>query len=402
MRTSQKSRILSASQKLYRILLYAYPAEHRHQYGPLMAQLFNDLCRDAYQRSGLPALASLWMRTLRDLLTTATSEHVDALRKGFLPQMQNRPLIPVSWPKVGLAILPGLLVIGIRSGFLADTLGVRAGRVLMPGGLLALCALLVAIGLVLERKLAVWSFPALGILFFGVWWFGVWWLALPVTAFCVYQAHKRRNPRSPRPNNILVSLLGLVLAVDFFLLVLSDHNPDKLTAVFAGLSSFLLWISLLPVAAGLPLAQREGLLAGLFVVAAQFMPFSDIFDPSYAIGIWTSSQVLITAVEVIPALGSLVAVPIWVLRCRSTCGQIWGLLLSVFVTLVSSEAIYGAPRPYYADIWTIRAIGILQFVTASALAAVLYATNHHDGSPTPGQHTFAPCTTDPSATPFSR
>jgi hypothetical protein len=350
----------------------------------------------------LPALASLWMRTLRDLLTTATSEHVDALRKGFLPQMQNRPLIPVSWPKVGLAILPGLLVIGIRSGFLADTLGVRAGRVLMPGGLLALCALLVAIGLVLERKLAVWSFPALGILFFGVWWFGVWWLALPVTAFCVYQAHKRRNPRSPRPNNILVSLLGLVLAVDFFLLVLSDHNPDKLTAVFAGLSSFLLWISLLPVAAGLPLAQREGLLAGLFVVAAQFMPFSDIFDPSYAIGIWTSSQVLITAVEVIPALGSLVAVPIWVLRCRSTCGQIWGLLLSVFVTLVSSEAIYGAPRPYYADIWTIRAIGILQFVTASALAAVLYATNHHDGSPTPGQHTFAPCTTDPSATPFSR
>jgi hypothetical protein len=399
MQTSPRSKILSASQKLYRVLLYAYPAKHRHAYGPPMAQLFDDLCRDAHQRGGPAGLVSLWMRTLQDLLTTATSEHVDTLRKGVLPQMQNHPLTPVSWPKVGLAILPGLLVIGTRSGFLADVLDARVGQVLEPGGLLALCALLVAIGLLRERKLAVWSFPALGILFFGV-----WWLALPVTTFCVYQAHKRKFPRSPRLNKMIVSLLGLVFAVDFFLLVLNDYNSDRFFAVSAGLAAFSLWISLLllPVAAGLPLAQREGLLAGLFVVAAQFMPFTDIFDPSYALGIWTSNQALITAVEVIPALGFLVAVPIWVLRCRSTRGQVWGLLLPVFVTLVSSEAIYGAPRPHYAEIWTVRAIGVLQFVTASALAVVLYATKHHDGSPTASQHTLAPHATNPSATPFPR
>ena len=45
MQTSPRSRILSVSQKLYQISLFAYPAEYRREYGPLMAQLFRDLCR---------------------------------------------------------------------------------------------------------------------------------------------------------------------------------------------------------------------------------------------------------------------------------------------------------------------------------------------------------------------
>ena len=132
------------------------------------------------------------------------------------------------------------------------------------------------------------------------------------------------------------------------------------------------------------------------------MLVSELFDPSYALGIWTSNQVLMRAVDVIPALGFLVAVPLWVLRSHSTRRQIWGLLLPVFVALISSESISGTVRPYYAEIWTIRAISILQFATALALAAVLYATNRHDGSPTPSQHTLASRPTNPSATPFSR
>jgi hypothetical protein len=35
------------SEKIYRRLLRAYPKAHRAEYGPAMAQLFRDQCRDA-------------------------------------------------------------------------------------------------------------------------------------------------------------------------------------------------------------------------------------------------------------------------------------------------------------------------------------------------------------------
>ncbi len=382
MRTGSGSRVFSASPKLYQILLVAYPAEHRREYGPLMAQLFRDLCRDTYQRSGLLGLVGVWIPTLWDLVKTAASEHIDVLRKGSLPQMQNHPLIPVSWLRVGLAILPGLLVIGTRSGFFEDMLGRRISQVLEPNGLLVLCALLIVTGLVLGRKLVAWSFPALGILLFGV-----WWLVPPVAAFGVYQVYKQKGLRIPRSGKIILCLLGLVFAADFILSVLSDHNPEKLAAIVAGLSPLLLWIGLLllPIAIGLPLAQREGLLAGLFIVAAEFILFFEIFDPSYALGMWTSNQALIVAAEVVPAVGFLVVVPIWIMRSRSTHGRIWGLLLPVFAALIGTEAISGTVRPYYTGIWLTRAIGIAQFLATLALAVVLYVMNRQDGSPTPNQ-----------------
>ena len=104
-----------------------------------MAQLCRDLCRDAYHRSGLLGLVGVWIRTLWDLVKTAASEHADALKKkGSLPKMHNRPVVPVSWPRVGLAILPGLFIIGTRSGLFEDMFGRRVSQVLEPNGLLVL------------------------------------------------------------------------------------------------------------------------------------------------------------------------------------------------------------------------------------------------------------------------
>ena len=62
------------SDRLYRILLHAYPAEFRDEYGPELLQLFRDRRRDA----GTLATCAL---AFVDLLKTAPAEHLDILAR---------------------------------------------------------------------------------------------------------------------------------------------------------------------------------------------------------------------------------------------------------------------------------------------------------------------------------
>jgi nitrate/nitrite-specific signal transduction histidine kinase len=75
-------RILSIADRAYRALLYVYPAAHRRVFGPCMAQLFRDLCRDAVEQDGTFGLVELWIRTLLDLAYTALVEHLEG--KGWV------------------------------------------------------------------------------------------------------------------------------------------------------------------------------------------------------------------------------------------------------------------------------------------------------------------------------
>ena len=65
-------------QRAYCLLLHVYPEVHRRQYGPLMAQLFRDMCADAYRQGGTLGLIGLWGRTLVDTVRTAVPEHLYA------------------------------------------------------------------------------------------------------------------------------------------------------------------------------------------------------------------------------------------------------------------------------------------------------------------------------------
>jgi|GEM_PF-626992 len=66
------------SDKTYHRLLALYPAEHRREYGPAMAQLFRDQCRDAWRERRWSGLARLWLRVLPDLFKTSLLEHLTA------------------------------------------------------------------------------------------------------------------------------------------------------------------------------------------------------------------------------------------------------------------------------------------------------------------------------------
>lgn len=82
---------MRTSERIYRMLLHAYPSGYRRQYGPLMAQAFRDLAREAYRHPGVAHLVKLWMNTLTDVATTAAVEHVDVLLNRATPTQLPPP-----------------------------------------------------------------------------------------------------------------------------------------------------------------------------------------------------------------------------------------------------------------------------------------------------------------------
>ncbi len=312
----------------------------------------------------------------------------------------KRSFAPASWVKVGLAVLPGLYALALSSGLLRSVLSARTAQTLASSGLSAMCILLIVAGFIREHRIAVWSFPALGILLFpasGILVLGEWWgrlsfveeanpiwhpasfilfvLALTgIGTFAVYRVWRQHRTRIPRLALVLLGLVILAALADVAASAIADRSPDKWRAVLVVLPSIVLKAGMIlsPVAIGLLLARSNGLLAGLIVVAADFVLVDWILDPGYALGAWTANQTLLKAVYVLPVTFFLAVSPIWVLRSRSTRGRAWALLLPVFIGLIGTEIISGSVRPYYSDIWLTRAIGGAEFLIALALTAVAY------------------------------
>lgn len=69
---------MKVSERIYRILLKAYPARYRRTYEEQMAQLFGDQLRCT---GGAGALLALWLRTLADLLRTLPARHLERLHR---------------------------------------------------------------------------------------------------------------------------------------------------------------------------------------------------------------------------------------------------------------------------------------------------------------------------------
>jgi capsular polysaccharide biosynthesis protein len=85
------SRALVISQKVYGWLLRVYPKAHRQAYGPAMAQLFRDQCRDAWEEEQDWGMVKLWLRVLPDLVSTSIAERLAALheRKSMTDKLAN-------------------------------------------------------------------------------------------------------------------------------------------------------------------------------------------------------------------------------------------------------------------------------------------------------------------------
>lgn len=94
---------MSPAERLYRMLLYMYPAEHRRAYGQPMLQHARDLNRFA-RRKGRRQAALMNFRLLKDGIFNAAIEHLDVI--GLAVDRFK----PLPWLTVLLAVFPGLLL----------------------------------------------------------------------------------------------------------------------------------------------------------------------------------------------------------------------------------------------------------------------------------------------------
>ena len=66
---------VAQSVKVYQLLLNAYPARFKQEYGSQMVQVFQDCCIRALRRGGTNGMARLWAMTLLDIVQSVVSEH---------------------------------------------------------------------------------------------------------------------------------------------------------------------------------------------------------------------------------------------------------------------------------------------------------------------------------------
>jgi hypothetical protein len=403
MSDNHSNRVLSLSDATYQLLLLLYPAVHRRDYGPLMARAFHDLARDAHSQAGLCGLLVLWLRTLPDVAVSAAVEHWDALAASVSPKgTGRRSFLPKPWHQVGMAVLPGLFLVGLRGGLFQALWGAGVAHTLTHLGVALLSLLLVIGGVAHGRRFPAWTFPALGTLVYALPSAAAELLTPPgrstpapflnlLTAIfpfllaaiaLLFVVHGWQTLGVLRPMWRFAGCVALLLVVSEMLVaLLLDRGGHPLRAVLSVGPVALWWTAslLLPVVLGLLPARRTGLVAGLVVLAGEFWLVDELFDPSYALGMWTASQLTVTFVNLLPALFFLVLAPLLMLRARSTRMRLAGLLVPAFLGLVIGEAVSGSVRPYYADIWLTRAVGVVHFLAALVLAALIYHQVSPDG-----------------------
>ena len=394
-------RIVAICAKTYLLLLLLYPAGYRHEYGALMVQAFRDLARDAYAQARLRGLTILWGRVLKDLVVTVITEHVDG---GWLIRLRQQQMKPLAWWTVLLATLPGLAVLSTKLGAhyrhvclnlkldlaacthtqpVADRLGAVLPQTTSSQWfyVVPVCLFLVAGGLVLERRLAVWSLPALGVLL----------PTLPNVAVAALFDSRLGPP--PPSHTLLVNWLWPGLMWGIIIAIVAFRRTDlQLQGLAWGLLALIVLANptilllsgamlLLCMAVGLLLARRDGLLAGLLVVAGEFWIVDGIFDPSYGMLVWSYNYTAELIVPILPVLLFLISPPIWMMRAHSAWGRMEGLLLPPLIGLVGGEIIHsivvqGTPGTYSLGTWLVRGIWVTQYLVALTIFIWAQFGNH--------------------------
>ncbi|MCD6286684.1 MAG: hypothetical protein J7M39_12305, partial [Anaerolineae bacterium] len=269
----------------------------------------------------------------------------------------------------------------------------------------------VVASLILERELAVWSYPAVGYLLTGVWpWAfitlfpqptGPFWnlvipLLLPVgtlitLAFIGLQRLRRRE-KGHIPSIVWV-LVALILVVPTAMSTVQPtdqgvvFNRSALTlpqlAIHTPLALYMSAMMLAPIAIGLLGARRDGIAAVLIPMACHYSTFVGLVDPTYHLTFydyWQPSRTLHIAealVTYLPALSTFLIAPLWMLRARSTGHKTAAVLVPTIFVLVSSQILSAiglqyTGEAYTAATWVSSGLGVLEFFLPVVLAVILY------------------------------
>lgn len=67
--------------RIFRTLLWCFPAPFRHEYGTEMVRTFSQSLREARRQNGWRAAAAIWLRSISDVITTAPQEHYHVIKQ---------------------------------------------------------------------------------------------------------------------------------------------------------------------------------------------------------------------------------------------------------------------------------------------------------------------------------
>lgn len=261
MATSPLPTAVRLSDRLYRLLLVAYPPAFRRDYGWSMAQVFRDCCREAARRGGMRAIVALWLLTLRDLARTACVERVmEVLQMSGMQWIRWSGLAAILGGALWMVGLPGLgdklpgishagghIILAVSALFILFGLAgvyaryaARGGRASKTGlGLGLLGAALVTIGNGLEGLFTL----EIG---WGLFMVGLLTLLIGMMVFSVAALRQRLLPRWntwPFITSTLGLLVSFLASMIFNLNLDTTANADVLA--FAGMVGFGLgWMAL--------------------------------------------------------------------------------------------------------------------------------------------------------------
>lgn len=271
--------------------------------------------------------------------------------------MQYKSSISASWQQAILAILPGLFILGSKMEIWQRTFRLGSDAWLFNlSGVAIVCLLLCFLNYVLERRIAVWSYPALGIAL------QISLLAMTVTvtsllglfliillAIIAYRLHWI---------SFELGLLGFIAVGTLVTTWLLDNptlalNPsEKLLQsdnfFIQLLNSTLFLFTISGVFAGIVgyyFSRQSGVLASLISLGSSFIVLDLILDPDYALQIWLDDKLLLTFVSSLPSLGLLVITPILAMRFSSKV-RVVSLLLPTCIALGIVAMVDTQIRPY--------------------------------------------------------
>jgi hypothetical protein len=148
--------------RIYRWLLKLYPRSFRAEFGSEMETVFAGILSDA-ARQGRMAAIRAFGREIIAIPIAALGEYLKG--QGIRMPQDGTSIVPVSWPKVLLGILPGLLFVLWIFGFGSDYLGgVEHSFERGYNYVIIISSICVIIGVVWERQIAAWSLPTIGAL----------------------------------------------------------------------------------------------------------------------------------------------------------------------------------------------------------------------------------------------
>lgn len=185
------SLLTRSSTGLYGLLIALYPQSFRHEYGPHMAQVFRDCCRETYRKDGPLGMVSLWAFTLLDLFKSVVEEHMHketAMSKANFVRLSGWGLVVAGlshalgifastgqsflWRNLGVRYatsdsVVAVLVVGSAVLLVTGVLGLflryqdqidRGGKITLMGGMVfGILNALVSLPLLLTESDLVWT-----------------------------------------------------------------------------------------------------------------------------------------------------------------------------------------------------------------------------------------------------